>query len=155
MKYNKKNRQKLILSIIESEKITTQEELVRYLQKQNWQVTQATISRDIKELGLNKVSEDGTTQKYSPNRKNGEATEHRLITVFTQAVVSYDSASNIVIIRTLPGMASACASAIDSMKFPEVVGTIAGDDTVFVATKSALLANHLVDRIKNMTVASS
>jgi len=154
MKYNKKNRQKMILAIIEKEKVTTQEELVEYLRKQNWQVTQATISRDIKELGLNKVSDDGSTHKYTPNRKSGDATESRLIAVFSQAVVSYDSASNIVIIKTLPGMAPACASAIDSMKFSEVLGTIAGDDTIFVATKSAILANHLVDRIKNMTVES-
>jgi transcriptional regulator of arginine metabolism len=152
MKYNKKNRQKMILAIIENEKVTTQEELVEHLRLQDWQVTQATISRDIKELGLNKVSDDGITQKYAPNKKFGDATEARLIAVFSQAVLSYDSASNIVIIRTLPGMAPACASAIDSMKFPEVIGTIAGDDTIFIATKSAILANHLVERIKNMKV---
>ncbi|MHB8961779.1 MAG: arginine repressor [Saccharofermentanales bacterium] len=154
MKYNKKNRQKMILAIIEKEKVTTQEELVDFLRKQNWQVTQATISRDIKELGLNKVSDDGSTQKYTPNKKSGDATESRLIAVFSQAVVSYDSASNIVIIKTLPGMAPASASAIDSMKFSEVLGTIAGDDTIFIATKSAILANHLVDRIKNMIIES-
>ena len=152
MKYNKKNRQKMILAIIENEKVTTQEELVEHLRLHDWQVTQATISRDIKELGLNKVSDDGVTQKYAPNKKFGDATEARLIAVFSQAVLSYDSASTIVIIRTLPGMAPACASAIDSMKFPEVVGTIAGDDTIFIATKSTILANHLVERIKNMKV---
>lgn len=152
MKYNKKNRQKLILNIIENEKVTTQEELVQFLRNRNWQVTQATISRDIKELGLNKVSDDGLSQKYSPPKRTEDTTESKLIAVFNQAVVSYDSASNIVIIKTLPGMAPACASAVDSMQFAEVAGTIAGDDTVFIATKSALLANHLVERIKNMTV---
>lgn len=148
MKINKKERQNHILSLIRNNDISTQDELVDKLRALDLDVTQATVSRDIKELGLNKVTGDHNIQKYTENTHNKETTTSKLITVFTQAAVSCDSAGSIVIIKTLPGMAGASASTIDSLGFPEVVGTIAGDDTIFIAAKTSLLANHLVERLK-------
>lgn len=148
MKVGKKDRQNHILSLIRNNDISTQEDLVDKLRGLDLEVTQATISRDIRELGLNKVSNDRNIQKYAENIYNKESTTSKLITVFTQAVVSCDSAGSIVIIKTLPGMAGASASTIDSLDFSEVVGTIAGDDTIFIATKTAILANHLVERLR-------
>ncbi|MHB1485396.1 MAG: arginine repressor [Saccharofermentanales bacterium] len=148
MKVNKKERQNHILSLIRDNVISTQDDLVYKLRKMDLDVTQATVSRDIKELGLNKISDDHNIQKYAESIHNKETTTSKLITVFTQAAISCDSAGSIVIIKTLPGMAGASASTIDSLDFPEVAGTIAGDDTIFIATKSSLLANHLVERLK-------
>lgn len=151
MKYNKKNRQKEILTLISEKNISTQGELVLLLQKNKWNVTQATVSRDIRELGLNKVSEDGIDQKYVLPTNENSTTENKLISVFNKAVVSFTCASNIVIVKTLPGMASASAFAIDSMNYPEALGTLAGDDTIFIAAKSAILANHLMEKMISLT----
>lgn len=151
MKYSKKSRQKTILSIIASQKVSTQEELVNILSEKNWRVTQATVSRDIRELGLSKASEDGITHRYVQNQSKRNNNEHRLVSVFGKAVTSFDCAVNLVIVKTIPGLAPACASAIDSLDFPEVLGTIAGDDTIFIAARSAILANHLMERMKELT----
>ena len=99
MKYNKKNRQKEILTLISEKNISTQGELVLLLQKNKWNVTQATVSRDIRELGLNKVSEDGIDQKYVLPTNENSTTENKLISVFNKAVVSFTCASNIVIVN--------------------------------------------------------
>ncbi len=150
MKVNKNERHNHILSIISKNDISTQEELVEILRNLDLDVTQATISRDIKELGLTKVSNDKNMQKYVANNKIKEKTTSKLINVFAQAVISCENAGSFVIIKTLPGMAGASASTIDSLDLPEVVGTLAGDDTIFVATKSSILANHLVERLKSL-----
>jgi transcriptional regulator of arginine metabolism len=150
IKSTKKNRQSYILSIIQNEDIATQEELVDRLRKNNWKVTQATVSRDIKELGLNKITGENHPQKYVVNSDPEDSNTSKLINVFSQAVASYESAGTIVVIKTLPGMAPASASAIDSLNLQEVVGTIAGDDTIFIATKSSVLAGRLVERIKEI-----
>ena len=151
MKYSKKNRQKTILSIIVNQKVSTQEEIVDLLREKKWQVTQATVSRDIRELGLSKVTDDGVSHRYAQTSGGRSNTENKLVTVFSKAVLSFDCASNLVIVKTLPGLAPACASAIDSMNYPEVLGTIAGDDTIFIASRSAILANHLMERMKTLT----
>lgn len=148
MKVSKKERHNYILSIINKKDISTQEELVESLRELHLDVTQATMSRDIKELGLSKITSDKNIQKYIGNMRSKEPTSSKLIMVFNQAVVSYDNAGSIVIVKTLPGMAGASASTIDSLNFPEVVGTLAGDDTIFIATKSSILANHLLERLK-------
>lgn len=150
MKITKTERQNTILSIIQKYDISTQEELVSKLRSQKLDVTQATISRDIKDLGLTKVSNDKNVQKYVASNRIKEKTATKLITVFSQAVISCDNAGSFVIIKTLPGMAGASASTIDSLELPEVIGTLAGDDTIFVATKSTILANHLVERLKSL-----
>lgn len=152
MKVSKKERHNYILSIIKKQDISTQDDLVEALRTLDLDVTQATVSRDIKELGLTKVSNESNVQKYIGDNHRKEPTTSKLIMVFTQAVISCDNAGNIVVIKTLPGMAGASASTIDSLNFPEVVGTLAGDDTIFIATKSTILANHLVERLKALMI---
>jgi transcriptional regulator of arginine metabolism len=147
MKMSKSERQARLLQLIREKGIGTQEELAAGLTGQGLDVTQATVSRDIKELGLIKVTAGGGQQKYVPMERSGEVASGRLMKVFAEAVVDVDVAMNLVIIKSLPGMAQACASALDSMQLPEVAGTIAGDDTVFVAARSidqaAALSQHL------------
>jgi transcriptional regulator of arginine metabolism len=137
MKMLKGERQSRLLNLIREKEIGTQEELVARLNSVGLDVTQATVSRDIKELGLIKVTVSGGQQKYVQMERSGESVSGRLMKVFSEAVIHVDSAMNLVIIKSLPGMAQACASALDSMQLPEVAGTIAGDDTVFVAARSS------------------
>ena len=130
-----KVRQAKILEIIAKNNIETQEELVRSLETVGLKVTQATVSRDIKDLRLIKVLTSDGLYKYAPP---GDIVDEditlKLFEVFTKAVKSVVSAENIVIIRTLPGMAQAAASAVDAMQLSEIAGCIAGDDTIMVVT---------------------
>jgi transcriptional regulator of arginine metabolism len=124
------------LQLIQKKEIATQDELVSGLNAVDLDVTQATISRDIKELGIIKVTTASGTQKYVPMERSGEVASGRLMNIFAEAVVSIDYAMNLVVVKTLPGMAQAAASALDSMRIPEIMGSIAGDDTLFVAARS-------------------
>lgn len=150
IKLSKKERQKIILSLITQEEISTQEDLVYKLSSKGLKVTQATVSRDIKELNISKMNNDSRLQKYVISGETDNKTSNKLVNVFVQALVSYDNAGNLVIIKTLPGMAPASASAIDSFNFDEVAGTIAGDDTIFIATKSPLMSIKLTEKIKEL-----
>jgi len=151
MKTAKNDRQELILRLIRENDISTQEELTRLLKKQGLDVTQATCSRDIKELGIIKVILPNNQSKYAVLDKTGDIAPGRLLSVFSNSLLSCRSAMNMVVIRTLPGMAQAAASALDSMHLQYVVGTIAGDDTIFVATQSPEEASALVATILDMT----
>ncbi len=129
-------RCKQIVEIIKEKNIGTQEELVQELLQAGFKVTQATISRDIKELGLIKVpGGDGVSRYALPgdtlNRKNDD----RIKRLFKSSVVSIDSSENLVIIKTLPGEAQGVASAVDNAEWPEIIGTVAGDDTILVIIK--------------------
>lgn len=147
MKYS---RHAKILEIIENNVVETQEELVEKLKELGFEVTQATVSRDIKELRLVKVlSEDGR-YKYAPISHEENALSNKLLKIFAEAFVSSDYANNIVVVKTLPGMAQAVASAIDSMKWPEIVGTIAGDDTIMIVCRAEKIAEELVNRFNRM-----
>ncbi|NLV48104.1 MAG: arginine repressor [Clostridiaceae bacterium] len=143
MKPSKSERQAKLLRIIRDSAVGTQEELALRMHEAGMEVTQATISRDIKELGIIKVTTTAGTQKYVPMERSGETTSIRLMKVFSEAVVHVDVAMNLVIMRTLPGMAQAGASALDSMRLPEVAGSIAGDDTIFVAARTSEMAEQL------------
>lgn len=143
MKTSKSERQSRLLQLIREVDISTQEDLVSGLNHGGLEVTQATISRDIKELGIIKVTTGSGQQKYVPMERSGEVASGRLMKVFSEAVVQVDLAVNLVIIKSLPGMAQACASALDSMRLPEVAGSIAGDDTVFVAARTTEQAESL------------
>lgn len=136
MNPSKNLRQSRILQIIKQENIETQEELVDALRSYNMDVTQATVSRDIKELGILKVSTGHGGQKYVPMSQSGEGASGRLMTIFVEAILSIDNANSFVILKTLPGLAQAAAAALDSMHMEQVLGCIAGDDTIFVATRS-------------------
>lgn len=153
MKSTKSERQACLLSLIREKEIGTQEELVSSLIDRGFYATQATISRDIKDLGIIKVAGRQGQQKYIAMDKGSEAPSGRLMKVFAEAVLQIDTAVNLVIIKTLPGMAQASASALDSMKLPEVAGTIAGDDTVFVACRSLEQASGLQNLLTKMMVS--
>ena len=131
----KDSRQKLILDIIEKNDIETQNELIDALRAVGTKSTQATISRDIKELRLIKELTPMGTYRYVA--ATGEAANHseRLKTIFKECVTSCTCAQNIVVIKTLPGLASAACSALDRMILKDLVGTIAGDDTAFLAMR--------------------
>jgi transcriptional regulator of arginine metabolism len=152
MRMSKSERQARLLQLIRESDISTQEELVVELNKIGLEVTQATISRDIKELGIIKVTSGHGLQRYVPMERSGEVASGRLMKVFSEAVIQVDLAVNLVIIKTLPGMAQACASALDSMRLPEVAGSIAGDDTVFVAARSAEQAAALSQTLSRIAL---
>lgn len=150
----KQKRQMAILDLIEKEEISTQEDLTEKLKQMGFKVTQATISRDIKELKLIKVHSDKKGNKYShvsnEISKNNTNSSAKLYTIISEAVSSIDYANNIVIIRTIQGMAQGVAFAIDNLHQEGVMGTIAGDDTIMLVTKTEENAKKLVSRIKSI-----
>ena len=147
----KSQRQAKILEIIANDNIETQEQLLAALQKEGFRGTQATISRDIKELRIVKELTSLGTYRYttSSNELSGSFSA-RMNTIFRECVVGYDYAQNIIVIRTLPGLASAAGSAIDSMNMSMVVGTLAGDDTVMVVMRDNNAAVAFGSEIKNL-----
>ena len=127
MKTAKNSRQERILSLIRDNDISTQEDLTAKVNQAGFEATQATISRDIKELGIIKITLPNRATKYCVLDRTGDTAPGRLLAVFSS------QAMNIIVIKTLPGMAQAAASALDSMHLEECTGTIAGDDTIFAA----------------------
>lgn len=126
-------RHSKILELIETNEIETQEELADYLKKLGIEVTQATVSRDIRELRLVKILAKSGKYKYAVIGQNAEGTTDRLIKIFKNSIVSVDTAGHLLVVKTLPGAAQVCGSAVDSLGIEEIVGTIAGDDTIFIA----------------------
>lgn len=148
----KSQRQAKIMEIISTMNVETQEQLLCELQNEGFRCTQATISRDIKEMRIVKELTSMGTYRYttSTNEMGGTFTS-RLNTIFRECVVSYDYAQNIIVIRTLPGLASAAGSAIDTMNLSAVIGTLAGDDTVIVIMRDNNSAAAFCGEIKNLT----
>ena len=145
----KPNRQAKILELIESKDIETQEQLLMELEACGFTTTQATISRDIKELRIIKELGKNGVYRYSTNTKQMEnSSAAKLNSIFRQCVVSCDHAQNIVVIKTMPGMASAACSAIDNMDFDSIIGTLAGDDTAFLLLRDTSSANALCSDIR-------
>ncbi|VBB08001.1 arginine repressor [Lucifera butyrica] len=133
-----------IKQIIEQQIIDTQEDLAEALKKEGIEVTQATVSRDIKELMLIKVPiGDGQYRYAFPPEQNAAFAQSRMRT-FQDSVLSIDFSGNIIVLKTLPGTAQAVAFMIDYVKWPEVLGTVAGDDTIFVAVKPVEVAEQVV-----------
>ena len=147
----KSQRQAKIMEIISSRNVETQEQLLEALQKEGFHGTQATISRDIKELRIIKELTNLGTYRYttSTNEVSGSFTS-KLNTIFKECVISSEYAQNIIVIRTLPGLASAAGSAIDAMNLHIVVGTLAGDDTVMVVMRDSNAAAAFCGEIKNL-----
>ena len=147
----KSQRQAKILEIISNKNVETQEQLLAELQEAGFRGTQATISRDIKELRIVKELTGMGTYRYtaSTNEVTGSFST-RLNTIFRECVTGFDYANNIIVIRTLPGLASAAGSAIDSMSMSMVVGTLAGDDTVMVVMRDNNAAAAFCGEIKNL-----
>lgn len=147
----KKNRHAKILEIIAEQNVETQEELARLLREAGYEVTQATVSRDIRQLGLTKtVAEEGTL-RYTLVRRPGDKAEDKYVRVLRDAFVSAEPAGSILVIKTVSGMAMAAAAALDAMEIPEVAGCIAGDDTIFAAVRSPEEAEALRRRLRRMT----
>lgn len=141
------NRREEILKIIAEEGIQTQEELAVKLAERGFNAGQATISRDIKALNLVKKMTSGGQLVYVPLLGEGKKMPEKLIPVFKNAFVSCDFAGNLVVIKTLSGMANALASAVDSMGFSGILGTIAGDDTVLVVCRTDGLASEVSEML--------
>ncbi|HAB94520.1 MAG TPA: arginine repressor [Lachnospiraceae bacterium] len=145
----KKNRHERILEIIERNEIETQGELAQKLRESGFQVTQATVSRDIREMGLIKVAASGGRQKYEAAKPVNEE-KNRFIRVLRDSVLSLDHAQNLLVIKTGSGMAMAAAAALDHLQFPEVVGCIAGDDTIMAAVRTVEDTVLLMEKIRQM-----
>jgi len=128
-------RHDMILDLIEKEVIETQDDLAEALKKRNFKVTQATVSRDIKELRLVKVLTDDGRYRYAVADKASSGLIDRFIKMFSQSVLSVEYNESIIVIKTLSGSANVAAEAIDALKWPEVLGTLAGDNTIFVTCR--------------------
>ena len=144
----KTRRQTKILELIKKYEIETQEDLSAYLEQEGYQVTQATVSRDIRELKLTKVSLTGGRQKYVALLETNEDLSQKYERIFRDGFISMDIAQNILVIKTVSGMAMAVAAALDALQLYEVVGTIAGDDTIMCAVRSTEDAIAVIDKLR-------
>ena len=132
----KAKRQALIREIVENQSIQTQEELADALREHGMVVTQATVSRDIKEMHLLKVLSEEGGYRYATMDKSEQGMNERLIRMLSDSVVDMSSANNLIVIHTLPGSAHVAGEAVDSLRWPEVLGTIAGDNSILVIVRS-------------------
>ena len=146
----KKIRHRKIVEIIEKYDVETQEELASYLKDAGFSVTQATVSRDIRELKLSKVPTGSGKQKYVVLKQDDSHMGDKYIRVLRDGFVSMDMAQNILVLKTVSGMAMAVAAAVDALKFPEVVGCIAGDDTIMMAVRTVEETQVLMEKIHVM-----
>lgn len=146
----KNARQTAILSIIEQYDIETQEELAVRLKDMGIVVTQATVSRDIKEMRLLKVLSAKGGYKYATADRAEHGLSDRFVRMFVDSVLSISYAQNIIVIKTLSGSANAAAEAVDSMRWPEILGTMAGDNTILVIVHDTAEAEQITDRFQEM-----
>lgn len=143
----KNKRQEKIIEIIESQVVETQEALQEKLRECGYDVTQATVSRDIKELRLTKVATRGNRYKYAVLDSDDPKQAAKFVFIMKETVLSVQSAQNLLVIKTFSGMAQAAAAALDNLFGTEVIGTIAGDDTIFAVTASSEDAATLQGKI--------
>jgi transcriptional regulator of arginine metabolism len=147
----KSQRQAKILEIISKQNVETQEQLLSLLQEAGFRGTQATISRDIKELRIVKELTSVGSYRYAVSSNELAGTfSSRLNTIFRECIVSLDYAQNIVVLHTLPGLASAAGSAVDTMNFSSVLGTLAGDDTVMIVMRDTAAAAAFCSEVKSL-----
>ena len=147
----KNNRQEKILELIEQNAVETQEELALLLREAGFGVTQATVSRDIKQLQLIKVvDEENGRQRYALHKDGTRSLGETYTRVFKDGVVSMDLAMNILVVKTVSGMAMAVAAAMDAMHLSSVVGTIAGDDTIMCAIRTVEDAREVLNRLREV-----
>lgn len=146
----KVSRQAKILEIIEKNEIETQEELAVKLKEEGFNVTQATISRDIREMKLTKIATENGRQKYSVIKGSDAELSERLIRVFRDAVVKLDYSQNMIVIKTLNGMGMAVAVAVDNIQSNDILGSIAGDDTVFCVARSHNQAVEFIQKLSRI-----
>ncbi|MBA5850606.1 arginine repressor [Clostridium sp. cel8] len=146
----KVTRHTKILEIINSKDVETQEELAEELRKDGMNVTQATVSRDIKELKLIKVLSENGRYKYATINNSNKFLPNKLTAIFSQTVTSVENVDNFIVIKTMPGSAQAAAESIDSLNFKGIVGTIAGDNTIFVLARDKEKAIDITKKMKKM-----
>lgn len=148
----KKERQAKIREIIENNKIDTQDELIRKLKENGFTATQATMSRDIKELKLTKISDSINGYYYVFPHSVRTNDINKLNDSLTHLIISVNSAMNMIVIKTHAGMAQAVATGIDNIKSDDILGCVAGDDTIFVVTTSSEIAQNIGAKIKTMMI---
>ncbi|MCR5580835.1 MAG: arginine repressor [Pseudobutyrivibrio sp.] len=143
-------RQAKILELIVKNEIGTQEELTARLEEAGFNATQATVSRDIREMKLTKVADGSGKLRYVAFKTTEEDMNEKYIRIFLDGFVSMDNAQNILVVKTVSGMAMAVAAALDHMDFPEIVGSIAGDDTIMCAIRSIDDTVLLMSKLKRI-----
>lgn len=146
----KQNRHQKIAELVEKYEIETQEDLAEKLKEAGFPVTQATISRDIRQMHLSKVPTGDGRQKYVVLKRENREMSDKYIRVLRDGFVSMDMAQNILVMRTVSGMAMAVAAAVDAIQFKEVVGSIAGDDTIMIAVRSVEETKVLMGKIREL-----
>ncbi|HIU36516.1 MAG TPA: arginine repressor [Candidatus Fimenecus excrementigallinarum] len=146
----KKKRHALILQLVQNHAVATQDELLQLLRENGFDVTQATVSRDIKELGLIKAPSKDGPAKYALTVSKPEEDFRKFYEIFSHSVLSIDNAGHLCAVKCYAGTGNAAGAAIDAMKLPDVVGTLAGDDTVFVLCRTPEDAERLQARIYAM-----
>lgn len=144
------NRHAKIVEIVNQQNIETQEELAEILNREGYKVTQATVSRDIRDLKLTKVPTEDGKQKYAVLKKTQTELVEKYVRILKDGFVSMDMAQNILVIKTVSGMAMAVGAAIDEMNWKEVVGCIAGDDTVMCAIHNVEETERLMEKIRKI-----
>lgn len=155
----KKKRQEQIIEIIQNHEVETQEDLAGYLTEAGYAVTQATVSRDIRELSLEKVPGQKVRQKYAMRSTIPVAAEikhpaaqpaNRYVTLLQDGIVSMEQAGNLLVIKTAVGMAMAVAAALDAMEIEGIIGCIAGDDTIMCAVKTEKMVQNVIENLQNL-----
>ncbi len=144
------NRQRKIIELINKYDIDTQQELAQRLIDEGFEVTQATVSRDIRELNLTKIAVDGNKQKYDIPASTMTSINKKYMRVLNDGIVSIECAGNIVVIKTISGMAMAVGAAIDAINYEEIIGTIAGDDTLMCVIKNAENCGDIKDYLEKL-----
>ena len=150
VKTMKNIRQKKILELIEKNDIETQEELNQLLEKNGISATQATVSRDIRELKLTKVLTGRGSYRYIRSNQNKGSVSVRFNTALADSIQTVDFAGNLIVLKTSPGLASAVATGIDAMHMIEILGCVAGDDTIMIVARSEESAADISDKLKGM-----
>ena len=143
----KNDRQKAVIELVKTRNIETQSELANALQEMGFHVTQATVSRDIREMRLIKVSSSEGGYKYGLPGQEGKSVSERMIRILRDSLVQVDHAGHMIVIKTLSGSANSAAEALDSMEWPEILGSIAGDNTLFLVARNEECAEEVSERI--------
>lgn len=147
----KKARHEKIVEIIQNQEVETQEELVELLKSAGFSVTQATVSRDIRLLNLTKIPIGDGRQKYALSEAGADGElEEKYLRVLREGFLSMEKAGNILVVKTVSGMAMAVAAALDALKFPEIIGCIAGDDTIMAAARSVEDTSRVMKKLRGV-----
>ena len=146
----KKGRQEKIIELITKYEIETQDELMEFLGEEGYVVTQATVSRDIRELKLTKVLTGRGRYRYLQSRRSNSEENARFNNALAESIIKVDFAGNMIVLKTFPGLASAVATGIDSIHIIEILGCVAGDDTIMIVARSEESAREVADKLKNL-----